>query len=164
MQNMKIIVISDTHGYNAYFDVILKHEGMPDMVVHCGDLEGGEYYFSQRVECPVVMVRGNNDYSPALKNEEVVTAGTHKILVTHGHMQHLYLGTGGLEGRAQAYGTDVVLYGHTHVPRIYHNEETGVWFINPGSLSYPRQEGRKPSYCVIEMSGNNDIEAVIKYL
>ena len=40
------------------------------------------------------------------------------------------------------------MYGHTHVPLVDLSED--IWAVNPGSISLPRQEGRKPSYIIME--------------
>ena len=39
---------------------------------------------------------------------------------------------------------DIVMFGHTHKP--YFEQKDGITVLNPGSLAYPRQEGRKGSY------------------
>ena len=41
------------------------------------------------------------------------------------------------------------MYGHTHTPVV--EEENGILVINPGSLTFPRQQGRRPSYAVMEI-------------
>ena len=43
-------------------------------------------------------------------------------------------------------------------------EIDGVLAINPGSLSYPRQHGRKPSYVILETDKDRKMSAKIKYL
>ena len=50
----------------------------------------------------------------------------------------------------------------THKPVI--EEIDGVLAINPGSLSYPRQHGRKPSYVILETDKDRKMSAKIKYL
>ena len=41
------------------------------------------------------------------------------------------------------------MFGHTHRPIIdYHKD---VIALNPGSLSYPRQEGKRPSYIIMDL-------------
>lgn len=41
------------------------------------------------------------------------------------------------------------MFGHTHKP--YLETKDGVTILNPGSLSYPRQEGRRPSYMIMDI-------------
>ena len=50
----------------------------------------------------------------------------------------------GLDRRA-----DVVMFGHTHRPCL--EESGGIVVLNPGSISYPRQEGRAATYMTIEL-------------
>ena len=42
-----------------------------------------------------------------------------------------------------------VMYGHTHVPYIEIGDD--VTILNPGSISYPRQPGRKPTFLIMEI-------------
>lgn len=73
----------------------------------------------------------------------------HHILLTHGHYYYVTLDTAMLGSDAGARGFDIVLYGHTHRPKI--EERGGVILANPGSVAYPRQEGRKPSYIIMKL-------------
>ena len=45
---------------------------------------------------------------------------------------------------------DIVMFGHTHKPYLDMGEDITV--LNPGSLSYPRQVGRKGSYMILEIN------------
>ena len=56
---------------------------------------------------------------------------------------------------------DIVLYGHTHRPEV--DRKGKVIAVNPGSLSYPRQEGRRPSYIIME-ADENDVRFSVEYL
>ena len=55
-----------------------------------------------------------------------------------------------------------MLFGHTHVPCV--EEQEGILFVNPGSLTYPRQEGHKSSYAIMEISDSGEIHVEIEYL
>ena len=55
--------------------------------------------------------------------------------------------------KAKAKDCQIVMYGHTHTPVV--EEENGILVINPGSLTYPRQRGRRPSYAVMEIEEGN---------
>ena len=59
-------------------------------------------------------------------------------------------------------GADIVMYGHSHRPVVDYDE--GVIAINPGSLTYPRQEGRRPSYILMEIDKNEKAHFTINYL
>ena len=67
-----------------------------------------------------------------------------------------------LKQEAGARGYQMVFYGHTHRPVVDNNGS--ILAVNPGSLSYPRQEGRKPSYAVMEIDGEGNTEVTIYYL
>ena len=40
----------------------------------------------------------------------------------------------------------------------------GAGAVNPGSLSYPRQEGRLPSYAIMEIDRKEKVHFTIAYL
>ena len=63
---------------------------------------------------------------------------------------------------AQAKGVDIVMFGHTHKPII--KKSGGVIAVNPGSISYPRQEGRKPSYIIMEIDEKGELHFTINFL
>ena len=66
---MKILVVSDTHGHEKNLMTVLNRVRPVDALIHCGDVEGGEDYIRAAAECPVYMVRGNNDYFSDLPRE-----------------------------------------------------------------------------------------------
>ncbi|MCQ2525207.1 MAG: metallophosphoesterase [Lachnospiraceae bacterium] len=158
---MKVLIVSDTHRSNAnYFKVVEMHK--PDMVVHCGDVEGSEYALSQAAGCEVVMVSGNNDFFSSLPKEVEFRVGKYKCFATHGHYYRVSMGTEMLYEEARHRGCDIVMYGHTHKPEV--RREGSVIIVNPGSLSYPRQEGRKPSYIIMEIDRFEEVHFTIAYV
>ena len=52
---------------------------------------------------------------------------------------------------------------HTHKPHLEYCRD-GLVVLNPGSLSYPRQEGRKPSYMLMELDHQGEAHFTICYL
>ncbi len=158
---MKILVVSDTHRKNDnYFDVLKKEK--PDLVIHCGDAEGSEYALTESAKCPVKIVLGNNDFFSDLPRELEFEVGKYKVWVTHGHNYYVSMGYTDIHRVATVRGKDIVLFGHTHRPVLEKREN--VWLINPGSLSYPRQEGRKCSYAVMEIDNDGEGRFEIKYI
>ena len=97
-----------------------------------------------------------------LPYEEEVTLEGHKILVTHGHHYFVSRDYDKLVENAQAKGCKIAMYGHTHMPVI--ENEDGILIINPGSLTYPRQRGRRPSYAVMQIEEGKDPQVEIRYL
>ena len=55
--------------------------------------------------------------------------------MTHGHNEHVKLGTGGLLREARQHGARIALYGHTHKADC-HQEADGLWVLNPGSCGH----------------------------
>lgn len=159
---MKILVVSDTHGRQGNFDKMLEREGQPDMLIHLGDVENGEDYIRAVMECPVYMVAGNNDFWTDLPREAEVQICGQKVMLTHGHAYYASMGTDRLSLAASARGAQAVFYGHTHRPLVEWNN--GILVANPGSLTYPRQSDRRPSYIVIEREGDGLLKPEIRYL
>lgn len=158
---MKILIVSDTHKKNEnYFTVLQMHK--PDLVIHCGDSEGSEYALTQAADCPVQMVSGNNDFFSSLPRELEFAIGEYRVWVTHGHNYYVSMGNETIKKEAIARRIDIVMYGHTHRPVIDIDDE--VIALNPGSLSYPRQEGRKPSYIIMEIDSFGEAHFTISYL
>jgi len=158
---MKVLIVSDTHRKNEnYFKVLEMHK--PDMVIHCGDAEGSEYALTQAVDCPVSIVLGNNDFFSDLPRELEFNIGKYKVWVTHGHNYYVSMGNENLKREALVRGKDIVFYGHTHKPVV--DMEGGVIAVNPGSLSYPRQEGHRPSYVIMEIDRFEELHFTIAYL
>lgn len=148
-EKMKILIISDTHRKNDnYLNVVQKH-GKLDMVIHLGDVEGSEYTIEQAAGCPVEMVAGNNDFFSNFSSEKTLQIGKYRVMITHGHRYYIGMGNEMLKEEAIAQGMDIVMYGHTHRPVIDVSDD--IIAINPGSLSYPRQENRRPSYIIMEI-------------
>lgn len=158
---MKILIVSDTHRKNEnYFEVVRRQH--PDMVIHCGDAEGAERDLEAAADCPVKIVLGNNDFFSYLPRELDLVIGPYRVWVTHGHNYYVSMGMENIKREAVARGMDIVIFGHTHRPVIDIGEN--VTAVNPGSLSYPRQEGRRPSYVVMELDDREKVHFSIKYL
>ena len=138
---MKVLIVSDTHGQDENLEETVLREAPFDYLIHCGDVEGREIFIEALAECPCTIVAGNNDFFTDLPYEEEVTLEGHKILVTHGHHYFVSRDYDKLVENAQAKGCKIAMYGHTHMPVI--ENEDGILVINPGSLTYPRQRGRR---------------------
>lgn len=159
---MKILIVSDTHGRHGNLDEILEREGRIDMLLHLGDIEDGEHYIEAAVDCPMHLLSGNNDYFSYLPGEKEIKIGGYRVFMTHGHGYYVSVNTKRLRDEANRRCVDVVLFGHTHKP--YMDVEGDLKVINPGSLSYPRQEGRQPSYVVMEINANGNASFELKFV
>lgn len=159
---MKILIVSDTHRRDANLVEVLKKEAPIDCLIHLGDVEGSEDYIREIAGCPTHIVSGNNDFFCDLPREEELTLGKYKVLLTHGHYYYVSLDMQEIKRQAEARGVDIVMFGHTHRPLV---EKRGkVILVNPGSLAYPRQEGRKPSYILMEIGDHEEAKFTVHYL
>ena len=153
---MKVVIVSDTHGSHRNLEKVLEEEKPMDMLIHLGDVEGGEDYITALADCPTHIVRGNNDFFSDLPGEEEFMMGGYHMFISHGHYYYVSMGEERLKEEARARGADIVMYGHTHKPTLTREED--LITLNPGSIAYPRQEGRRPSYMVMEIGGGDRIE------
>lgn len=158
---MRVLVVSDTHRKNDLY-IALVERLSPDMVVHCGDVEGSAYTIREAAHAECHIVAGNNDFFDSLPEDDEFMIGRYKAYLTHGHHYYISVGTEMLKDEAKARGFDIVFFGHTHRPLIERDEN--LLIINPGSISYPRQEGRKNSYVLMEVDENGKIDAKICYI
>ena len=158
----KYLVVSDTHGKDQNFYDVLDIEEPVDGIIHCGDFEGSEGKFALAANCPVFFVSGNNDFFSSLNREIDFELDGHTFFVTHGHHFLVSMDLENIKAEGAARGADIVIFGHTHRPVARH--EDGIYLFNPGSLSYPRQEGRRPSYIVLCIDSDGLINYEIKYL
>lgn len=152
---MKILVVSDSHGFEGNLRKVIERVEPIDMLIHLGDFESGEDRIKKMVNCEVHMVPGNNDYAPHLDRDKVVSIASHRIFLTHGHKYGVYYGLYGLYDKAKENNCDVVLYGHTHIPKINYMDD--ITFVNPGSISLPRHNYTQPTFLIMEIDKKNEI-------
>jgi uncharacterized protein len=122
-------IISDTHG-------LLRPEALEalqgsDRILHAGDVGDPEILEKLAQIAPVTAVRGNVDteaWALSLNPTEVVETGGVSIYILHD--------LGQLDLKPEAAGFRMVLYGHSHHPKI--EEKNGVLYFNPGSAG-PRR-------------------------
>jgi putative phosphoesterase len=160
---MKILVVSDTHRRNEVFLKLIKKLKPLDLLIHCGDAEGSEYLISRAADCQTQFVMGNNDFYSSLPQEIELTLEGHKIWVTHGHYYGVNMGNDRVKREGKARGAEVVIYGHTHKPLIDFSDKD-IIAINPGSLSYPRQENHRPSYLLMEIDEGGEMHFTIGFV
>lgn len=159
---MKILIVSDTHGHEKNLERVLGKVSPIDYLIHAGDVEGHEDYIRAIANCPVFIVSGNNDFFSELPREEEMFLENLHLLITHGHYYGVSVGYERLKEEGRARGIDVVVFGHTHRPVI--EQEKDITVLNPGSLAYPRQIGRKPSYLIMEIDKKGMSHYTINYL
>ena len=160
----KILIASDIHGSAWYCRKLLQaleREGAKRMLL-LGDI----LYHGPRNDLPreyapkdviamlnplkerIVSVRGNCEAEvdqmvldfPVLADYCLMPVGNHMMFCTHGHIYNE-------ENLPPMMPGDILLYGHTHVPRA--EKVLDKWMLNPGSVSIPKG-GSVPSYAVLE--------------
>lgn len=159
---MKVLIVSDTHRRHGNLETVLENVGKMDLLIHLGDAEGEEDYIEEIAGCPVEIIAGNNDFFSNLDKEKVILLGKYKVLLTHGHYYNVTVGVERLKEEARERGIDIAMFGHTHRPYLEIGNELVI--LNPGSISFPRQEGRKPSYILMEIDDRGEAHFTINYL
>ncbi len=159
---MKILIVSDTHNKHDNLIEVIQKENPFDLIIHCGDVERGLDLIEAYCDCPLLAVQGNNDYFVDLPREIETMIGQKKVLITHGHYYYVSLDNSEIKREAISRGFDMVFFGHSHRPLIDQSEE--ITAVNPGSISYPRQEGKQPSYCIMTIDDFGKISFEINHI
>ena len=159
---MKVLIVSDTHHYNENYLRVLERVAPVDMVIHCGDIEGSEYLIADSAGCPVQKVMGNNDFFSDLPREKEFQIGKYKVWLTHGHNYYVSMSNETIKKEAKDRGVDIVMFGHSHRPVV--DIEGDIIAVNPGSLTYPRQVGKRPSFIIMDIDRKGEAHFTINYL
>lgn len=123
---MRIAVISDTH--NRFPPTLPGRLRGADEIWHLGDVCAPETLVEfEQVGPPLRVVMGNCDAHPWPLTLDLERGGLRF------HLVHIP------PSRAPA-GTNVVLHGHTHVPRD-ETDAGGVRWLNPGCITRPTRGG-----------------------
>ncbi|WEG13956.1 metallophosphoesterase [Pullulanibacillus sp. KACC 23026] len=145
---MKALIMSDTHGDEAIIQTVYeRHKDEADLFIHCGD---SELTPDHPFLAPFKVVKGNVDRQSGFPNQVVAEAGGLKWLVLHGHEDGVHRSPLNLKYKAESIGAQVVCFGHTHMLAAEYND--GKVYINPGSLSSPRDRNEK-TYAMCEWQG-----------
>ncbi|MEP7170056.1 MAG: metallophosphoesterase family protein [Bacteroidota bacterium] len=130
---MKILLLSDTHGYLD--EPVLKHVSEADQVWHAGDF--GSLEVSNKLSSlkPLKGVYGNidgQDIRKILPLHNRFSCEGFNILITH---------IGGYPGKydpkireiIQKNPPDIFICGHSHILKIIKDNNFNLLFINPGA-------------------------------
>lgn len=160
---LRFLLCSDIHTYIENVPLALRQVPDAQAVIISGDLEvDGEAVRKACGDIPVFLVCGNHD--PYLEQEHAPREllidtgadenirtkeirplrrplfrrrkppeGAHRILLTHGNLYDVP-SLVKLRARAEKYGADIVIFGHTHEWVCERDERSGILFLNPGSL------------------------------
>lgn len=164
---MKILVMSDSHGWDKRAAEAVRREQPFDVLLHLGDVQEMREEFLRHVgldrDFPAYLVEGNCDREGQYPDRQVVEVAGHRIFLVHGHLHSVRFGTDILHDEAAMQGCDLALYGHTHRPDLC-DRDPGLLILNPGSITWPRQEDHQPSYMVLDLYAARRPSVVLKYL
>lgn len=167
---MKILVMSDTHGYidNAVLAVGANED--LDMIIHLGDV--AEDFEKIKYLClnneinltnkEVIFhnVLGNVDNDVHGDYERILEIEGHRLLICHGHKYRVKMTDDLIFYRGKEMEVHAVIYGHTHLSR--NDEIQGLKLLNPGSISLPKGKFG-PSYMLLNIESGR-LEAELKIL
>lgn len=155
---MKILVLGDTHGrLDKVRDIWPKLREI-DLIAHTGDHYADAKRLAREFDVPVIGVRGNCDTSGPQK--QIISTEYGDILLVHGHHENVKYDLNALRYRALEENCRAVFFGHTHESLV--TDSDGVWFVNPGSLSLPR-EGNSGSYAIVRTAEDSFDASVVYY-
>ena len=121
---LRVFVLADTH--NKLPHDVIDLAGDADEIWHLGDVcEPTITLELESIGPPLTVVRGNCDW-----NEDWP-------LVVNLKREGLRFRLVHIPPEAPPENIDVVLHGHTHVPR--NEKRRGVWFLNPGCVTRPNR-------------------------
>ncbi len=157
-------LISDTHVPKRaakvpqrVFDIFQN----VDFIIHAGDLVELSVIDELEQAAPVLAVHGNmdtletNDVLPSINSLKLFgwkIGVTHDPDVQNGSDKMIYF--------AQENGFNVLVYGHTHCPRI--NWEGKILFVNPGSPTDPSSFLNKPSIGLLQVTRKAIVPQIVE--
>lgn len=157
-ENMRLVVISDSHRHGRIVDLILRREREADYVFFLGDvtsdIEDLAYEYTDK---KFHIVSGNCDFMPDYPYTEVVNVCGINVFACHGHTLGVKGGTGSLRLAAKQADCRIALYGHTHISNIEYAD--GLYIVNPGSCTQSRNG--KNSYAVIDIRDNGILPSIV---
>lgn len=133
---MKIIVYSDSHGNKQNILAMLKKESDADFCFFLGD------GINEARECAAmypgirhILVTGNCDCYGMQNTIAYKYINGLTFVACHGHefdvkrwLSELIEHTKGVRG-------NIALYGHTHIQKTYNDAASGIFLLNPGTIS-----------------------------
>ncbi len=155
---LRIMVLSDSHGNVSALRRAILAQKEVEHIFFLGDclrdIEAAEDLFPQKI---FHKVSGNCDFGSLLPSTAMENVGGTLIFYSHGHPYYVKQSPVPFLQAAQKRNAKIALFGHTHSSLIKY--ENGVYLVNPGSVSLPR-EGR-PSYAVIDIEENGIMPIIV---
>lgn len=164
---MRLLIISDTHGYIDAARKVIQDRGPWDHVIHLGDSLEDAIDLAVELSIDIAAVRGNNEHPqpPGHKDELVFDSCGVTFYAIHGHELDINPWSSGFERSlselarlAKEAGASIALFGHTHQAMVRKVE--GVLMVNPGGLGLGDQE---KTYAVIEAEGGKTMAEIVVF-
>ena len=147
---MKVVVFSDAHGNKEAIKRLLEFNPDADYVISLGD---SELKHSFLLDLDIVAIKGNYPRDGGFVFESILELEGKRLFLTHGHKYGVSTDMRKLLAKGMETEVDLVLYGHTHIPRF--DNVAGVFYINPGSIVSPRSE-HAPSYLILNIERDKE--------
>ncbi|MFH0807915.1 MAG: YfcE family phosphodiesterase [Elusimicrobiota bacterium] len=153
---MKIVLVSDSHGNTQALAKLGKQfASKAGLFIHLGDDSSDAKILSEE-GLRVLKVPGvfETFYTiPEIQVRKLCEYCGKKILITHTPHKHSndLPGLASPEELVKNAKADIVLYGHTHIPKI-ETDISGVVWINPGHLKLGDDRGKPMSYAVLDLT------------
>jgi putative phosphoesterase len=155
---LKIGVISDTHRYIGDATSLINKLGSVELIIHLGDNIEDVKILSSVYKGKIINVKGNCDFSNQAPSELMEEIEGKRFFITHGNKYDVKYNLAKLRYRALELEADIVLFGHTHISQIEYMD--GIWFINPGSPTLPRNGVR--SVAIVGIEGDKIVPIIKK--
>ena len=148
---MKIGIISDTHGNKQCMDEAISYLMDCDLIIHAGDNFSDSKYIHSATKVSMMAVKGNCDFDN-VEDELIFDIEDKNIFLCHGDKYSVKYGLEQLEEKAKEVEANIVIFGHTHTPLCI--EKDNILYINPGSVSIPRNVNYK-SMAILYIDNDN---------
>ena len=147
---MEILIVSDSHGRADNLREVLRSHPNAKYLLFCGDgLRDVGIAAREFPNVITAVVRGNCDWLSDIPAELYFKIDGVRILLMHGHTHSVKSGMDTALAYAKEKDAQILIYGHTHIPKNEYVSDMGITLFNPGSLAERTREGY--SYGVLEI-------------
>ncbi|MGL4768639.1 MAG: metallophosphoesterase family protein [Mycoplasmoidaceae bacterium] len=154
----KILIFSDSHSDNEIMKKVINFEE-PNLILHAGDYCCDHKIMEEFID---YFCSGNNDDCNKNENENGARIVRFefrgvKIILTHSdfftmNYYDIEQTKMNMVNYFKLQHPDVIIYGHTHKEDVQLIDN--ILFINPGSISLPRNEYKNKTYAILYIENN----------
>ncbi|NLM05927.1 MAG: YfcE family phosphodiesterase [Tissierellia bacterium] len=156
---MLVHVLSDTHGEIKSYIKKISSSARPELILHLGDYVEDAGQIREGTQIITYDIRGNNDFMRTdVPMERLIEIEQKKFLLVHGHLENVHFGLDKLYFKALSMEAEYVLFGHTHIQLDV--EYNGIRFLNPGSISRPRNRNGKKTFISMRIKDKLEVEFI----